>query len=943
MAEPSEEQVNTLAQHLPSLDVNERDFSMMLLENLYGSSWTENIGQASSIQHQSLFSMFSTFNSLVLSAVAFIVLYAAVMGVLGAGTTGTPFGKKMSLFWTPLRLATSIGLLAPMPFAGGLAVIQVIILSAVLASINIANKMNSTFYEFMSSSLVYESGSTDTNSGLPIGAISAIKEVQGDNFKDNIILASVYSGALRGYVDAMSEAGEATALENAGIEAIPYDRFIMLEVEEPGWVAQGLDYIGFGDEKDNIQKVTINFYPFKASQKLPWYSWKIGWFDGVGVQQDSVQDVLSSTFSYSCPIGVGNTSAYFFQEDENFVASVAEPDNMCQEIEAMLLNGGAANGLGSLALLGEEFGRLFYQNQKASGEEGSSLPENPLDADQISSSSQMIDVVLDIVTEGMSDYFMLTKAAEVNRDFAGIAKEAGWLMAGTFYMTRAKLMRDIEQNFKLNSEAVIHDNDDLYVLMGERSETLYDGLKNISETVMKSTINPDTMSFRGLTERASGSLLEINSGGNELSKGIGSLVGWIVTKANPVTLMSDTDPIRALQNTGRTYLTVGITGVVMGYGIYKGFSGWGKGKSEDGKAEESGERRGFFKSLTASIGYMIMGYFLLIIFLVGALLLGMMISALIYVFYIPLIPTLMWLSGVINWAIFTMEAMIAGPIWAAAHAAPEGEGIAGQHAKQGYVLLLQILLRPSLLLLGLFLGYAFLKILGILIGALLIPSIMVNSMAGASETEYSGIGMRFLGGLSDLALAPLYVLAGIIIITVVAVTYIHRVFDMTFSFADNVMRWAGHGSGGLGEKDDMGRFQQAAAGAAGAALGSQVSRFTSGSMASTMKSLASKLAGSGTSQQMGDSGSSGGDKKGKGDGGNGSGPDRDPTPTPVGGGPGSSGSGEGEGDSGSDSPEAAGGGDKKPEPKLAPDAKPGLASPVRDSPAKQRFNKDKRS
>jgi hypothetical protein len=56
---------------------------------------------------------------------------------------------------------------------------------------------------------------------------------------------------------------------------------------------------------------------------------------------------------------------------------------------------------------------------------------------------------------------------------------------------------------------------------------------------------------------------------------------------------------------------------------------------------------------------------------------------------------------ILGWLVSVFELLIATPIWMAAHLHPEGEGVAGQHAASGYKVVLEILLRPTLLIFGL--------------------------------------------------------------------------------------------------------------------------------------------------------------------------------------------------------------------------------------------------
>jgi hypothetical protein len=64
----------------------------------------------------------------------------------------------------------------------------------------------------------------------------------------------------------------------------------------------------------------------------------------------------------------------------------------------------------------------------------------------------------------------------------------------------------------------------------------------------------------------------------------------------------------------------------------------------------------------------------------------------------------MWMAGVMGWLILVCEAVIAVPLWMLAHMTMQGEGLHGR-ASEGYALLFNVLFRPTLMLIGLFLGY----------------------------------------------------------------------------------------------------------------------------------------------------------------------------------------------------------------------------------------------
>lgn len=85
-------------------------------------------------------------------------------------------------------------------------------------------------------------------------------------------------------------------------------------------------------------------------------------------------------------------------------------------------------------------------------------------------------------------------------------------------------------------------------------------------------------------------------------------------------------------------------------------------------------------------------------------LMAILVPGLMIAFVLPMIPWLMFIAGVIGWLILVCEAVIAVPLWMLAHLTFNGEGVHGR-AQEGYALLFNVLVRPALMIVGLFLGY----------------------------------------------------------------------------------------------------------------------------------------------------------------------------------------------------------------------------------------------
>ena len=85
-------------------------------------------------------------------------------------------------------------------------------------------------------------------------------------------------------------------------------------------------------------------------------------------------------------------------------------------------------------------------------------------------------------------------------------------------------------------------------------------------------------------------------------------------------------------------------------------------------------------------------------------LLAILIPGITIAYVLPMIPYVMWMAGVCGWIILVCEAMIAVPLWMLAHMTVGGDGLHGR-ATEGWALLFNVVFRPTLMVIGLFMGY----------------------------------------------------------------------------------------------------------------------------------------------------------------------------------------------------------------------------------------------
>ena len=246
-------------------------------------------------------------------------------------------------------------------------------------------------------------------------------------------------------------------------------------------------------------------------------------------------------------------------------------------------------------------------------------------------------------------------------------------------------------------------------------------------------------------------------------------------------LTQDNDPIRTLAGYGQSMIGVG-TAIMGAAALGKmaeatGQSGLLSTLSLGGSAG-AGALAGFVASLAAIAGGWLIG--------VGGLL----------AYYIPVIPLMYWVLAILGWVTAVIGSLLAAPLWAASHAVPEGEGFAGRYALQGWQLLLNVVLRPILLTIGVIVAIFVMK--GIAFFALDAYVVFNESMVNSTATT-AIVGFLFTN----------------LIMVILVITISHKAHELIYSFADEVMRWIGFGVQPLGSVQNEGEIRsQARAGTA---------------------------------------------------------------------------------------------------------------------------------
>ena len=149
-------------------------------------------------------------------------------------------------------------------------------------------------------------------------------------------------------------------------------------------------------------------------------------------------------------------------------------------------------------------------------------------------------------------------------------------------------------------------------------------------------------------------------------------------------------------------------------------------------------------------------------------------------FYAPMLPYMIFLFGSIAWLMSVIEAMVAGPIIALGVMSPEGEGIMGK-SEQGFMLLVNIFLRPSMMIIGFVTAIA-LTYVGVWIlnyGFGTAAEFLINAgVAGINSGHYM---------LSQTMAHAFY----IFIFISIYMTIVQKSFTLIYQLPDKVLRWIG--------------------------------------------------------------------------------------------------------------------------------------------------------
>lgn len=181
--------------------------------------------------------------------------------------------------------------------------------------------------------------------------------------------------------------------------------------------------------------------------------------------------------------------------------------------------------------------------------------------------------------------------------------------------------------------------------------------------------------------------------------------------------------------------------------------------------------------------------------------LGIMVAlGVVTAYYIPLLPYIIFTFGSIAWLIAVIEAMVAAPILALGITHPEGHEAFGK-GEQGIMILMNVFLRPSMMIIGFIAGIS-LSYVGVWLLSsgfdTAISFLQAENPFGKSKSISTSAG-AVAGGYTNWAGMFGYIF-GVIAFVVMYMIIVQKSFSLIAVLPDQILRWIGGQAEGGGKE-----------------------------------------------------------------------------------------------------------------------------------------------
>lgn len=664
---------------------------------------------------QLLGTMFKVFNTTLLSVAVLVVVYTTVVGVLYTAVEGEPMGKKFSSLWVPLRAL--MGVVGLVPTKTGYCAVQMIMMWFIIQGIGAADSVWSATLDYFK-----KGGATQINAGR-IGTDAGVNEGINKLFQGLSCQAIMKANYNDTYY-----CGTADRKDTDFCKRSDEDMLSVLGPQAVNSPSVAIDtyYFGPGDAAGGAGACGFVSLDRKTSQSAGVYDkTEVG-----AAQYQALQAIIPE---------LGLIAKRFVDIDYLFrQAQTTIPDWLAKYCSDKHISATDCAQLSQTSST-DVVKNIYWPYALYPYVGGNFLKTNR---------DLYVGYVGNAATKSS-----LNEAAILDE-----AKAQGWIFAGAYYYSFASATNNYQGNVNsLKDDVKLPDN-----------VTQNSIVTSLPDSVRGSVIS----GLQKIPTQTSALIDEISS---EESKGKGFVQGdvcqsaWIfkglcgdIVNGWFSALSGDNakNPIVAMQAFGQLLLMVAqiaftmfLTATMLSTTFAQTMSsvqgaGWG----------------------TMMMWTIVIGPFYLFIMLFFTM--GGMLAV-----YMPLIPYMLFIFGAIGWFIATIETMVAAPIVALGVLHPDAQHDIWGKAEPAIMLILNVFLRPTLMIFG-------------MIAAMLVSYVVLNLINATFMGTISKIGSR--PGLVEIIL---FMMVG----TALDIIAMNKCFALIHLIPDKVLRWISGGEAQFGE------------------------------------------------------------------------------------------------------------------------------------------------
>jgi defect in organelle trafficking protein DotA len=768
------------------------DVSIALLQTIFGIVDGVLHGSGSQIMGQ----MFKIFNGAVLVLGGMIIMYTLFVSTLRTAHEGEMMGQKWSSIWIPIRSAGGIALL--LPKASGYCLIQIFFMFLVVQGVGAADKVWDAALTYLQTGGQIIAPALDTkgpHAGELGGVFPTRVEDAGKLLQSTICMDGLQSLLLN------------RRKKNMGIQGYTYE-----DLGTPPSFLASIDVVGVqGNALPSQDTLTVNFPNIRPPNKYARFNGVCG----------------SMTWKRFSPADKAN-----LQKTLNISGGLLDQVMQARAlaIQQMYLE---ISGSAQLIVNNEINVEPQYQLPFGKPNQNNTVWVSPTSKPALLRGTELTDAATDYFAVLQPTLRALSGKAQDKSEtkFIEDARNRGWILAGSYFFDLANISQKNEQaaseqadRFAVAAPNSLQTNAALKAAAApDKNQLNQDDINNLMKMVEGANADPNRDITKYIKEAKTFERVRIQPGKSF------SFSGWdpgfirmekvrdfcpsstdfevfdidIGKGLCDFTYDSIVDPV-VNDFIGKIVVEQGLNEFmkIIGTDIVRSFINFSKYIDQNSNMNMMGQANPLITLaqvgsdfITAAGSVWVGGGIVLILiglFSAGipiafmmtigvpitAVLVALTVTGIGFAFYIPMLPYIIFTFAAVGWFIAVIEAMVAAPIVALGVAHPEGQHEVFGMGNPAIMLMLNVFLRPSMMVIGLIAGIS-----------LSFVSVWLVNAGFAHVTER--LDMQLSGIASLIAPAAVIILYAIIVITVVK-----KSFELIYIIPDKILRWL---EGGMAE------------------------------------------------------------------------------------------------------------------------------------------------